>query len=278
MTIHDVQVMAVSLDHAECLNFGPDGACYAGGEDGQVYRFRDGEAPEIYARTGGGIGGVCLDADGNLYDCNYGLATVHRVSPGGDVSAYSAGTAEQPATEPNYALFDADGFLYYSDSGSYYQPNGRLYVVRPTGETEFLFGGHLHYPNGLAIDPDGSWLYVVQSTAPNIIRFPFEGPGRLGEPEIYVKLRGVVPDGLAFAASGNLYVACYTPDVILRVHSNRNVEVVIEDPGSDVLNRPTNVAFEPGTNDLWFVNFGGHSVGAIDVGEPGALLRMPQLR
>ena len=277
-TIHDVRVMAAGLDHAECLNFGPDGACYAGGEDGQVYRFRTGEAPEIYARTGGGIGGVCLDGDGNLYDCNYGLATVHRVSPGGDVSAYSAGTAEQPATEPNYALFDADGFLYYSDSGSYYQPNGRLYVVRPTGETEFLFGGHLHYPNGLAIDPDGSWLYVVQSTAPNIIRFPFEGPGRLGEPEIYVKLRGVVPDGLAFAASGNLYVACYTPDVILRVHSNRNLEVVIEDPGSDVLNRPTNVAFEPGTNDLWFVNFGGHSVGAIDVGEPGALLRMPQLR
>jgi len=276
-TIHDVQPVTTGLDHAECLSFGPDGACYAGGEDGQVYRFRRGEAPAVYARTGGGIGGVCLDGDGNLYDCNYGRAAVHRVSSAGEVSVYSAGTRKQPAIEPNYAVFDADGFLYYSDSGSYYRPTGRLFVVRPSGETEFLFGGHLHYPNGLAIDPEGSWLYVVQSIAPNIIRFPIVGPGRIGEPEIYAKLPGVVPDGLAFAGSGNLYVACYTPDVILRVQPNRGVGVVIEDPGADVLNRPTNVAFEPGTTNLWFSNFGGHTVGAIDVGESGAPLHLPRL-
>ncbi len=277
-TIHDARLMASGLDHAECLNFGPDGSCYAGGEDGQVYRFRNGESPEVYARTGGGIGGVCLDGDGNLYDCNYGRSAVHRVSPDGDVIVYSVGTAEAPAIEPNYAVFDADGYLYYSDSGSYYQPNGRLFVVSPSGGTDLLFGGHLHYPNGLAIDPDGSWLYVVQSIAPNILRFPIDGPGRLGAPEIFVKLRGVVPDGLAFAASGNLYLACYTPDVILRVRPNRGVEVVIEDPGADILNRPTNVAFEPGTNNLWFANFGGHSVGSVDVGESGAPLRFPRLR
>lgn len=277
-TIHDVRVMATGLDHAECLNFGPDGACYAGGEDGQVYRFRGGEPPKIYARTGGGVGGVCLDGDGNLYDCNYGRTAVHRVSPGGDVRVYSAGTAEQPAVEPNYAVFDTAGFLYYSDSGSYYRPNGRLFVVSPSGDTDHLFGGHLHYPNGLAIDPDGSWLYVAQSTAPNILRFPIDRPGRLGEPEIHVKLSGVVPDGLAFAASGNLYVACYTPDVILCVRPDRAVEVVLQDPGSDVLNRPTNVAFEPGTTNLWFVNFGGHSVGSVDVGELGAPIHMPRLR
>jgi sugar lactone lactonase YvrE len=271
-------VVTTDLDHAECLNFGPDGACYAGGEDGQVYRFRRGEPAEVYARTGGGIGGVCLDADGRLYDCNYGRAVVHRVTPGSEVSTYSAGTADHPTIEPNYAVFDPAGFLYYSDSGSYYRPNGRLFVVTPQGATELLFGGHLHYPNGMAIDPERSWLYVVQSTASNIIRFRIEAPERLGEPEIYVTLRGVVPDGLAFAASGNLYAACYAPDVILRVRPNRGVEVVIEDPGADILNRPTNVAFEPGTNELWFANFGGHSVGSIDVGEPGAPLHLPRIR
>jgi len=276
-SIHDVRVTATDLDHAESLNFGPDGFCYAGGEDGQVYRLRAGEPPETYARTGGGIGGVCLDGDGNLYACNYGRAAVHRVTPEGTVSTYSSGTDEVPATEPNYAVFDAHGYLYYSDSGSYYRPTGRLHVVAPSGETSLLFGGHLHYPNGLAIDPEGAWLYLVQSTAPNVTRFPMTGPGRVGEPEIYVKLRDVVPDGLAFAASGNLYVACYTPDVILRIRPNRFVETVVADPGSDILNRPTNVAFEPGSTNLWFANFGGHTIGSLDVGEPGASLHLPHL-
>ncbi len=276
-SIHQVRIVASGLDHPECLNFGPDGGCYAGGEDGQVYRLRFDAPPEVYARTAGGVGGVCLDGTGNLYDCNYGRATVHRVTPSGTVSVYSQGTVGAPATEPNYAVFGADGWLFYSDSGSYYRPNGRLYGVSPSGETRLIFGGHLHYPNGLAIDPSGQWLYMIQSTAPNIIRFPMQGGGALGEPEIFLKLRGVVPDGMAFAASGTLYVSCYAPDVILRIGADRVVETLVEDPGADLLNRPTNVAFEPGTTNLWFANFGGHTVCSIEVGETGAPLNLPRL-
>ncbi len=276
-TIHDVEIKAGGLDHTECLNFGPDAACYAGGEDGQVYRIRPGHDPETYARSPGGIGGICLDGDGNLYDCNYGAAVVHRVTPTGAVSVFSRGAPEKPAIEPNYAVFDRDGYLFYTDSSSYYQPDGRLFVVRPDGETQFAFGGHLHYPNGLAMDPDGRWLYVVESTAPGILRLPLLSGGRVGDPETYVKLRGVVPDGIAFAASGTLYVACYSPDVILRIRPNRAIDVVVEDSGADILNRPTNVAFEPGTTRLWFANFGGHTIGALDVGESGAPLNYPRL-
>jgi hypothetical protein len=86
-----------------------------------------------------------------------------------------------------------------------------------------------------------------------------------------VRLPGVVRDGISFAHRGTIYVARYTPDVILRVLADRRVEKVVEDPGSDLLNRPTNVAFQPGTHHLWFVNFGGRTMSRIDVGEPGQL-------
>lgn len=274
-SIDDVTAVTSGLDHAEGLNFGPDGACYAGGEDGQIYRVTVDGTVTTYARTQGGIGGVCLDGASNLYACNYGRARVEKVGTDGAVGEHSAGTSDVPAQEPNYPVFDADGYLFYSDSGSYYRPCGRLFVVRPDGTTGHSFGGHLHYPNGLAIDPSNTWLYVVESTAANVLRFPLLGGGRVGEPETYVRLSGVVPDGIAFAASGTLYVACYSPDVILRVLPDRRVETVVVDPGSDILNRPTNVAFQPATNNLWFVNFGGHSMSYIDVAEPGIALHFP---
>lgn len=275
-TIYDVAVVATDLDHPECVNFGPDGRAYAGGEAGQLFRITMDGATEIVANTGGGIGGLCLDGAGNVYECNYGLPHVHRVTPGGEVSVYSRGTAGRPAVLPNYPAFDSRGNLFYSDSGDFYRPNGCLFVVRPDGTTEHLFGDHLHFPNGLAIDAGEDWLYLIQSTASNIVRFPLRDGG-VGEPEAFVTLPGTVPDGLAFAASGNLYVACYVPDLILRITADRHVETVVEDRVADRLNRPTNVAFEPDSTRLLFANLGGVSVNVLDVGERGLPLRYPRL-
>ena len=275
-TIYDVAVIAADLDHPECITFGPDGRAYAGGEAGQVFRFTMDGTTEVIANTGGGVGGLCLDGHGNIYECNYGLPRVHRVTPGGAVTVYSTGSADRPAVLPNYPAFDSRGNLYYSDSGDLYKPSGCLFVVRPDGRTEHLAGDHLHFPNGLAIDAHEEWLYVIQSTAANITRFPLRDGG-IGSPEIFITLPGTVPDGLAFAAGDNLYVACYVPDVILRVTPDRHVDIVVEDRLADRLNRPTNAAFEPGSTRLWFANLGGYSVNAVDVGEQGLPLHYPTL-
>jgi gluconolactonase len=275
-TLEDVCLIATGLDHPECVNFGPDGRGYAGGEAGQVFRLASDGTTECFGSTGGGIGGLCVDGNHNVYECNYGLPYVHRVSPDGLVSIYSKGTPDRPAVLPNYPVFDSRGNLYYSDSGHLDTPDGCLFVVRPDGSTEHLFGDNLHFPNGLAIDPEERYLYVIQSTASNILRFSLRD-GYLDKPEIFATLAGTVPDGLAFAASGNLYVACYVPDLILRITPGRHIERVVEDHAADRLNRPTNVAFEPGTTRLWFANLGGFSVNAVDVGESGMPLRYPVL-
>ncbi len=275
-SIYEVKVLVTGLDHPECVNFAADGKGYAGGEAGQLIEFTMSGQKRELANTGGGIGGLCVDGHGHVYTCNYALPFVHRIRPNGEVSIYSKGSSDRPAVLPNYAVFDSSGNLYYSDSGDYYKPNGCLYVARPDGKTEHLFGDHLHFPNGLALDAEERWLYVIQSTASNIIRFPLKN-GTVGEPELFLHLPNTVPDGLAFAESGNLYVACYVPDVILRVSPARRVEVVVEDRGGDLLNRPTNVAFEPGTTRLCFANLGGISVNVIDAGERGMPLRYPVL-
>lgn len=273
----DIITIIDNLDHPEGVNFGLDGFGYTGGEAGQLYKFSVDGTCNVIANTGGAIGGICVDGNGIIYECNYGKPYVHRVTPDGKVSVYSAGTESRPAIYPNYPVFDSRGNLYYSDSGDFYKPTGSLYVVRPDGRTEKLVGDNFHFPNGLAIDANETWLYMIQSSVSNILRFPMED-GWLGEPEIFATLPGTVPDGLAFAESGNLYVACYNPDVILRITPKRCVETVVFDPYADRLNRPTNVAFVPGTTLLCFANLGGHSINCIDVGEIGQTLKYPKLQ
>ncbi|HET8698735.1 MAG TPA: SMP-30/gluconolactonase/LRE family protein [Gammaproteobacteria bacterium] len=275
-SIHDFRVVAADLDHPECVNLGPDGKLYAGSEDGRMFRIDPASGTAAVAGTvTGGIGGLCLDAGGAIYECNYGRPAVNRIAADGAATVHSLGPKDAPAILPNYPCFDERGNLWFSDSGSFYKPNGRLMVVRPDGRTEIAAGDQLQFPNGLALDESGRWLYVVLSNAASIARFPVDGD-RLGDPEIWVTLPGAVPDGLAFAASGNLYVACYVPDAILVIDPARRVQVLAHDACADVLNRPTNCCFGRDTT-LYVSNLGGFTVMGVDVGEKGLPLRYPRL-
>jgi gluconolactonase len=265
-----------SLDHPECLAFDDQGRIFAGGEAGQIFRITGGVIEE-YANTGGGVGGIALDADGNLYECNYGTAVVNRVTPDGQVTVYSRGSMEVPAVLPNFPVFDEVGNLYYSDSGEWDKANGRIYVVRPDTRTELLVPNYLHFPNGMALDSSGRWLYVIQSTASNVIRFPIED-NRLGDPEIVLTLpTGTIPDGLAFSEVGNLYIACFDPDVIYVQRPDGALDVVVQGCNPNILCGPANAAFCDDDDSLYYSNHKGWSIASVPVGEKGMSLRYPSL-
>jgi len=274
-----VEIIHAGLDHSECINFGFDGRLYAGGYAGQVYVM---SPPEFKAKklgaTEGFIGGVALDGDDNVYLCNGTQRSVLRVTQSGDFTVYCSTAKDGPTIYPNYGLFDSKGNYYFSDSGDYWKPSGRLIRVRPNGIAESLLGGNWHFPNGLAMSPKDGSIYMIESTAADIIRVPIDIDGRVGIPEIFVQLQGNILDGLAFAQSGNLYASCYYPNRIFLVTPDRNVQLLIEDPTSEILNQPTNIAFEPEGTRLFIANLGGQHIGVLDVSERGAPLNYPVLK
>jgi gluconolactonase len=272
------EVIATGLDHPECVTVGADSELYCGGEGGQIYRIAaDGSEVVEIANAGGECGGIALDAAGNLYECNM-TGVVNRISPEGEIEVYSSGTPALPMAVPNYPVFDAAGNLFVSDSGDWDSCDGRIYVIRPSGETELAFPDYLSFPNGMALDQENGWLYVAQSNVRNVIRLRVVDGEIEGRAQIYASLPELaVPDGLALSAEGNLYVSYYDPTAILVVKPDRSVEVLVQGTVHGVFNRPTNVAFARDQPHLYYANYGGHEVGLLRVGERGMPLAYPDL-
>jgi len=265
-----VRIFASGLDHPEGLAVAPDGTIWAGGEEGQIYVVTpDGRVAE-HARTGGFTGGLAFDRDGSCYVCN-SPGRILRVEADGRWETFAEEIDGVPLREPNFPVFGPDGSLYVSDSGSWEVADGVIYRFAPGGSGELFHAGPFHYPNGLAIDAAGEFLYVVESGRHCVVRLRIaEGASAVPEPVCPPGSLEWVPDGLAFDADGALYVTAYATDRIYRIAPDGKPEILVEDVLGMTLNRPTNCAFGgPDFNRLFVANLGARHLSVIDLDRRG---------
>lgn len=276
LTPANCRLLAEGLDHPECVAVGPDGNLYAGGEAGQVYQIDSQGDVRQLATTGGFILGLAVDGNNAVHVCDLGTSTIYRITSDGQVRPRCTGLGDEPLQTPNYPVFDAEGNLYVSESGDYWNKpgTGRILRITPDDQTELFHAGPFSFANGLAIDPTGQWLYIVQSTAANVVRTNLSARGSPIE-EVVQLPTGTVPDGLAFAADGRLLIACYKPDGIYLASPEGGVELYAHDPTGELLSRPTNIALAEGM--LYVANLGGWHLTAIESDLPPAPLHYPML-
>ena len=277
MTDVTVSVLAANLDHPEGVAAISGGSLVAGGEAGQLYVISPtGELREI-ANTGGYCLGIAVDGAGSLYVCDMGRRALLRYSFEEDVvEDLTTGLSAQGVRVPNYPVFDVHGRLYFSDSGDWGQNNGLLHVRFPDGRVEVASKEVGGFTNGLAIDQNQEFLYVVESSVPAITRCKLMSDGSLGSPEIYLNLeQNYVPDGIAFTSEGELLIACYRPDAVL-LYSEGKIKVLFGDEKGLSMSAPTNVAFfGDNLERLAYANLAAGFIGEIHSGLRGARLNFP---
>jgi gluconolactonase len=255
------------LDHPECVAVAADGSVWCGGERGQIFRIEpDGSAMEQVASTGGFCLGLAFSPAGDLFVCDLKRAAVLRLPAGSDRPEVFA----DGFRIPNYPAFDADGRLYVSDSHGFHDPGPGVYRFEADGARELWYDGVVNFANGLALSPDGRYLYVVETFGHGVFRVPIADDGSAGAREDVARFPGVLPDGLAFAADGSLYVGCYEPSMVLRVAPDAGVACLVRDEEAHALCHPTNLAFRGTT--LLLSNLGRWHVAAVEVGVEGAPL------
>jgi gluconolactonase len=240
------------------------GFLYAGGEHGQIYRINiEKMVYECIAKTNGSILGVTLDGRGQIYVCDAINHKIIKCMPSGKLSIYAEGTEKAPLNTPNFSVFDQKGHIFFSDSGDFWKPSGRLWVKEP-GNTAFpLTPPILPFPNGLFLDNEEEYLYVILSSTPEIARFKVKNGNLIGKIESVVKLPSyIIPDGISIDSNRNLWIACYKPDEILKVSRKGKIEVIMEDLTGILLNRPTNLVLKE--NEVLFANLGGRHIGSFE--------------
>ncbi len=199
-----------------------------------------------------------------------------RLSVAGEVSMWSAGTAERPMRVPNFAAFDDVGNLYVTDSGEWGADDGLIYRVAPDGQTTVWTDAVPRFPNGCCLSADGGTLFVVESHGREIVGIPIADDGAAGPPAVAASLVGSQPDEMALAVDGTMVVGCYRPDRLYVVAPDGTVAVLAEDPDGVVLNQPANVAFMGDDLELLVVSsLGGWSLVVTDAGMHGLPLRYP---
>jgi sugar lactone lactonase YvrE len=183
------------------------------GAENHVVWLRNGCGPTSVSQAGGGALNVL---------CHREEALV-RISPSGEtLKIIDRDESGLTFRTPNASVNDGKGGVYFSSSGSF-SPNAAsegavLYLDRNDRLRRVAEG--IHYPNGVALSPNGKTLYVSEHLSRNILAFDVAEDGTLSDREIFVALDDLVgveaeqswecgPDGLAVDRQGNLFVAEY---------------------------------------------------------------------
>jgi gluconolactonase len=262
---------ADDLDRPEGPVALPDGsvALVEGGR-GCVTRIGpDGRSRRTIAVTGE-PNGLAVDADGTFWVADTRPPALIRLEPDGRFERVLTAFGDEPFVYPNDLCFGPDGLLYLTESGvtdddlapgGSFRPDwrtveldGRVYRIDPLSlEIEQVAGG-IRYANGLAFGPDGA-LYVAETLSGAILRYaPQDGAfgpatvfGNVRDPAKPDVFRG--PDGMAFDADGNLYVAVYGQGDVTVLDPQGEVLRRIDTPGKQT----TNVCFGLGDSEQLYV-------------------------
>src|SRR5665213_917983 len=254
------RVVGTGLNYPEGPVYEPDGTVLVvevGG--GRLTRVHPDGTKQTVAELGGGPNGAAIGPDGAVYVCNDGGfyiaqvpqtasqtisiavcqppndqgGSIQRVGQDGKATTlYTHFQATDPAgnsttlplRSPDDLVFDSSGGFWFTDWGKDRWRDRDItgvYYAQPDGSSirEVLFP--LKSPNGIALSPDETRLYVAESFTRRILYWELDGPGSVDGGRSHSLDKSFLltarlpfqgcPDSMAMDEEGNLYVACFMP-------------------------------------------------------------------
>lgn len=249
----------------------------------------DGKIEKVLARTGR-PNGLAVDAEGTIWIAESQEPALLKLSPDGVVETFLTDCNGDPFLFPNDLAFAPDGALFLTDSGILFEDfapggvvrpdwndipvDGRVYRIDVDTKAITQVDAGIRFTNGVAIGVDGM-LYANETLTGNVFRYTLDGEnvgpreqfGNVLAPTDDEAIRG--PDGMKFAANGDLYVTVVGQgDVTVLGADGEVVRRIPTDGGF-----PTNLAFgAAGSQKIYVTEDELGTLEVFDVGVDGAAL------
>jgi sugar lactone lactonase YvrE len=213
-----VEVIAIPGTGGEDVLIDADGSVLTGVNDGRMLRVSaNGKTVTEIANTGGRPLGIEHHPDGGLVVCDAELGVLRVHPDAGSIEVLVGDIHGVPMRFCNNAAVGSDGTIYFTDSSTRFgvddykgdllehSGTGRLFRRSPDGAVTLLLDG-LHFPNGVALAPDESFLWFAETGAYSVDRLWLAGE-RANQRETFVVNLPAFPDNISLGSDGLLWVA-----------------------------------------------------------------------
>jgi gluconolactonase len=166
----------------------------------------------VYRMPSNHSNGLAIDPEGRLIAAESSTRRVTRTERDGTITTIAERFEGDRLNEPNDIVVRSDGTIYFTDP-LFQDPaqaeldfRGIFRIAPDGGLTAERRGEVTEAPNGLALSPDESLLYVTNYAAKLVWVMDVAPDGTLSEARTFVTTGGG-PDGVAVDDAGNLFVA-----------------------------------------------------------------------
>jgi len=186
-------------------------------ESGEIITINDSKQVKKIHTTGGQPSGAAFDQNGVLYVTDFAHGAVLAVQDNGEQEVIVGTYEDKPLIGPNSIIYASNGNVFFTDSGPFgetglHNKTGSLFMVSNGGSAQMLRPvslENLASPSGVAISPDGKFVYVAEMMTNRILRF-FQKPDGVYHASVYYQLQGRVgPTAIVCDKQGCLYIGHY---------------------------------------------------------------------
>jgi len=194
----------------------------------KIYKWSNDGGLETFLQPSAETNGIAADRFGNLLVAQHDARQIGRIESDLQITPLATNFEGNKLHSPNDLVVKSDGAIFFTDPPWGGNPSELdfhgVFRIPPDGGPVQLLDESLDYPNGIALSPDESTLYVSESKTSDIYMYDVVDDSTLENKRFFVKVNQYGDadqngsDGIKIDNDGNLWatgsegVAIFTPD------------------------------------------------------------------
>lgn len=259
----DIRNIGENLMRPECILAEPDGTLWTADARGGVMRIAPDGVQTLIAQQDQSVrapssddtaqlvlgktlpNGLAFDREGNIVIANFGTDAIELMTRDGNSRTLYESIDTAPLGKTNFVLTDSKGRIWFTVttrqvpwtmSINEKTADGYVGLIDERG-IRIVADGFVG-TNEIRLDAGEEWLYVVETNARRISRLRVGDDGSLTDREIYGPADlGGFPDGFAFDAHGNLWIALILTEKLIALTPEGEILTLLDDGNPEALAR-----------------------------------------